>query len=599
MLCVLRRVVKSKAAGLATQATPTNSQSLSRDTICALSSAIGRASVAVIRISGPQANRVIRALLPPKQDLLPPRFATIASLYEPKTHQLLDQSLLLSFPGPRSFTGEDVVEVQCHGGPATTKILLDTLIGFPGVRLADAGEFTKRAFQAGKLDVSEVEGLSDLLAAETTAQHQQAIQQASGRQRDVFEAWQQALTSCLASVEAVIDFGEDEQLGDHVLANVRPRARALRAEIEAELANGNRGELVREGVRVAILGPPNAGKSTLLNALAGRDAAIVSSVAGTTRDTVQLSLDLGGHKVVLSDTAGLHVTEDLVEGLGIQRSLQAAKSAHLLVWLADASDTSTAEVLRRHQDLNKNQQPRYLLEQLLSATSAGGSPHMAALCSSLQDKPIIFVANKMDAIDGFSSKSASSSIPSEENLRGPAGFSSQPSPDIPSLNSLSDITHNPPADAEAAEYSQNGSNGMRPWAQPSSVNIVTVPDTFSQGSAGGLLGVDSGPDQINWISCHTGQGLLSLEQQLDMAVAHVIHGDAPSSPALPLLTRARHGQALRMCTAALARYDNVHSEPELAAEELRSAAMSLRPLTGGLNTEAVLDALFKEFCVGK
>ena len=267
------------------------------DTIYALSSAPGRSAIAVLRVSGPAANATLQSLLPQGRDLPPPRVAHLATLRHPITRALLDSAICLRFPSPKSATGEDVLELHTHGGPATVRAVADALSTVPGVRPAEPGEFTRRAFQLGRLDLTEIEGLADLLAADTDAQRVQALAAAGGAARRQCDAWRMTLLRCLAHVEAVIDFGEDEEIADDVAAGVIPTIATLKNELEMHLKAASGGEIVREGVRVALVGPPNAGKSSLLNALAGREAAIVSNIPGTTRDLLEVVLDLGGYKV--------------------------------------------------------------------------------------------------------------------------------------------------------------------------------------------------------------------------------------------------------------------------------------------------------------
>ncbi|KAK2076326.1 hypothetical protein QBZ16_000850 [Prototheca wickerhamii] len=244
---------------------------------------------------------------------------------------LLDRALVARFPAPRSFTGDDCLELHLHGGAAVVQGLLDALRALPGLRPAEPGEFTRRAFEvkAGKLDLTEVEGLADLLAAQTAAQRRQALALVSGSVRAVYARWRAELLRALAAVEAVIDFGEDEGIADEVAAAVRPRCAALRAELAARAGALRRGRAVREGVRVALVGAPNAGKSSLLNALAGRDAAIVSPFPGTTRDVLETALELAGARVLLTDAAGIRETHDPVEAEGVRRARAALRAAHI------------------------------------------------------------------------------------------------------------------------------------------------------------------------------------------------------------------------------------------------------------------------------
>ncbi|PSC67489.1 tRNA modification GTPase isoform A [Micractinium conductrix] len=303
-----------------------------RDTIFALSSAPGCSAVAVVRISGPASDAALAGLLPPTQPLPPPRTAALVSLLAPGGTALLDRALVLRFPAPRSFTGEDSAELHLHGSPAVVRAVLRTL-GTLRLRPAEPGEFTRRAFDAGKLDLTQVEGLADLLAAETESQRRQALLHSTGAVRRQHEQWRQTLLTCLARLEAVIDFGEDDGIGDDVAAGVAPLVRALRREVEGHLAAAASGELIRSGVRIAIVGPPNAGKSSLLNLLAGHEAAIVSPVPGTTRDLVQ---------VILSDSAGLRQTLCPIEAEGVRRAVAAAAQAQIVLHVADAADEGAA-----------------------------------------------------------------------------------------------------------------------------------------------------------------------------------------------------------------------------------------------------------------
>tara|TARA_R110000868_G_scaffold147244_5_gene368550 strand:- start:4065 stop:5390 length:1326 start_codon:yes stop_codon:yes gene_type:complete len=305
------------------------------ETIYALSSAGGRAGVAVIRVSGPLCNFIIEELtrLPvPKV-----REAALRRLVNPRSGVGLDRALVLYFKTPQSFTGEDVAEFHVHGGRAVVAGVLNTIGGFEGVRAAAAGEFTRRAFENGKLDLTEAEGLADLIDAETEAQRRQALRQMEGALGEIYEGWRGRLLKVLAYAEADIDFA-DEDLPEDLLEKLGPQIRQLADEIQTHLDDGHRGERLRDGVEVAIVGPPNVGKSSLLNRLAGRDAAIVSDEAGTTRDVLEVRLDLGGVPVTLADTAGLREAEGLIEKEGIRRGLARAGKADLrLVMVAEGA----------------------------------------------------------------------------------------------------------------------------------------------------------------------------------------------------------------------------------------------------------------------
>lgn len=308
-------------------------------TIFAPATAAGRAGVAVVRISGPQAGPALERLT--GKPLPTPRRATRARLRGPPDGQVLDDGLVLWFPGPASFTGEDVAELQVHGGRAVVTAILEALGSLPGLRPAEAGEFTRRAFDRGKLDLTAAEGLADLVDAETEAQRRQALRQLEGALAALYEGWRERLLQVLAHAEAEIDF-PDEGLPDGLAATIGPAVRALAGEIDRHLDDGRRGERLREGLAMAILGPPNAGKSSLLNWLAGRDAAIVAATAGTTRDVIEVRLDLGGFPVLVADTAGLRDLAapegaDAVEEEGIRRALARAESADLKLVVLDAT----------------------------------------------------------------------------------------------------------------------------------------------------------------------------------------------------------------------------------------------------------------------
>jgi tRNA modification GTPase len=305
-----------------------------RDTIFAPATADGRAGVAVIRVSGPAAGAALAALT--GNDLPAPRMAIRARFRDPDTGMALDDGLALWFPGPASFTGEDVAELHIHGGRAGIAALLDALGRMDGLRLAEAGEFTRRALEAGKLDLTEIEGLADLIAAETEAQRRQALRQLDGELGRLYDGWREALVRVLAHMEAAIDFAE-EDIPDHLESETKSHILGLLESIIQHLDDNRRGELVRDGVRIAILGAPNAGKSSLLNALARRDAAIVSDTAGTTRDVIELRLDLGGHAAIVADTAGLREAADEIEREGVRRAEARAADADIRVVLFDAT----------------------------------------------------------------------------------------------------------------------------------------------------------------------------------------------------------------------------------------------------------------------
>jgi tRNA modification GTPase len=311
------------------------------ETIYALASGAGRAAVAVLRLSGPRVPKIVAAIV--GKDM-PPRKAVLATFRDPATGEAIDRGLCLVFPAPASFTGEDCAEFHLHGGPAVVAAMLAALARFPGARPAEAGEFTRRAFENGKLDLSEVEGLADLIEAETDMQRRQALRQARGTLRRTVEAWRQALLEASALLEAEIDFADEGDVAPLARKELAQILGPVRADLNAALAQGRAGEIVRDGVTVVIAGPPNAGKSTLLNALARREAAIVSAIPGTTRDAIEVHLDIGGFAFVLIDTAGLRETADPVESIGVARTRARAAAADLVLWLSETGAPPPADL---------------------------------------------------------------------------------------------------------------------------------------------------------------------------------------------------------------------------------------------------------------
>jgi tRNA modification GTPase len=391
------------------------------DTIYALASAGGStqvSAVALIRISGSKAKNILRSLLllgpddtttGPQQTFPKPRYASLRRLYHPQTRVPIDQALVLYFPAPHSFTGEDCVELHCHGSRAVIAALLAALDEPRGCRLAEPGEFTQRAFDHGKLDVLQVEGLADLLASDTDQQRQVALAQLEGHVSAIYRDWRDVLISALAHAEAIIDFGDDEMntleeeeeeeeeadddndgaittttTTDAVWGGVTIQVQALVDAMRRQLSRSRNAELLRLGVKIAICGPPNAGKSSLFNLLAQRPAAIVSNVAGTTRDVLEVSLDLGGTKCLLQDTAGIRDhdadTVDVIEQEGMKRALAAAQSANIVVLMVDAAATAVAGGSGHHRP-----QPQDVIDTMLPK-----------LLETHEAKDVILVYNKLD-----------------------------------------------------------------------------------------------------------------------------------------------------------------------------------------------------------
>jgi tRNA modification GTPase len=447
------------------------------DTIVAPASGAGRAAIAVIRVSGPRTSAVLEALC---GGVPPARHASLRDI-GPPARAVIDRGLVLWFPAPSSFTGEDMAELQVHGGRAVVREIVDAVLALPGTRLAEPGEFARRALENGKLDLTQVEGLADLIDAETEAQARQALAQAEGSLRALYESWRDALVRAQALMEAGLDFADEGDVVAEVGAKAETIVTTLRAAIARHLADRS-GEVLRDGLRVVIAGPPNAGKSSLMNALAKRDVAIVSEEAGTTRDVIEVHLDLGGVPVIVADTAGIREAEGRVEQAGITRALARVEAADIVLWVIDA----TAPVWTP---------PEHLFERK--------EPQRTALATQ---KTAIAVLNKIDLAPG-------------------AG---------------------------------------------------------------------AGRDVIE-ISAKTGQG---IDHLITLLAERAVEA-AGSGAGGPLLTRTRHRIELEAAEAGLQRFADPKLSPELKAEELRIAAHHLGRLTGRIDVEEVLGAIFAEFCIGK
>ena len=313
----------------------------SNDTIIALASGPLPSALAVIRVSGPKVGEIIARHVSPSK--LEPRHATLVQVTA-AGGEILDQSIAIHYPGAASFTGESALELMAHGGRAVVDGILEAFLEIDGVRAAEPGEFTRRAVLAGKVGLIEAEGIADLVDAETSAQRDQALSHLKGNAAGQFESWHQQLLSALALLEAMVDFPDEEDAPEDTLMPVATRIREMKSSLETALGDDHLGERIRDGFSIVIVGPPNAGKSSLLNALAGRDAAIVTDIPGTTRDIVEVRLDLGGYLVRVSDTAGLRGTEDAVELEGIRRAKAAAEAADLVIGMKDLSTPESSEV---------------------------------------------------------------------------------------------------------------------------------------------------------------------------------------------------------------------------------------------------------------
>ncbi len=437
------------------------------DTIVAPASGAGLAAIAVIRISGPKTRDVLEALC---GGVPPPRRASLRAIASPDG-QLLDRGLVLWFEGPASFIGEDMAELHVHGSRAVIRGVVNAVLALSGTRLAEPGEFARRAFENGKLDLTEVEGLADLVNAETESQRRQALAQAEGSLRALYEGWRVGLLQAQALIEAGLDFADEGDVVADVAAKAEPIIASLRTAIARHLSDRS-GERLRDGFKVVIAGAPNAGKSSLLNAFAKRDAAIVSEEAGTTRDVIEVHLDLGGLPVMLIDTAGLREAEGKIEAEGVKRALARASEANLVLWVVDASD------------------PQW------------DAPRALEPCGAAR----IAILNKIDLA---------------------------------------------PEQAGTSDYLR--------------------------------------------VSAKTGEGIGHLVDELSEKASLAVG----TGSGAPVLTRARHRAELEAAQAALERFRDPALPPELKAEELRAAAHHLGRLTGRIDVEEVLGAIFGEFCIGK
>ena len=439
------------------------------DTIFALATAPGRAGVAIIRVSGPSTASVLEALCGSKPQ---PRFAALRRFVSP-SGAVIDQGLALWFPGPASFTGEDCAEFQVHGGPAVVEAMADALTGL-GVRPAEAGEFTRRAFANGRMDLTEAEGLADLIDAETEGQRAQALAQMTGSLKQVYSSWRAELISALAALEGEIDFPDEDDVPESLSSRAVVPLKMLIEAMDAHLDDDRRGERVRDGFVVALIGAPNAGKSSLLNRLAGRDAAIVTDIPGTTRDVVEVRLVLGGFPVILADTAGLREASDKVEAEGVRRALARAEDADLRIGVLDVSRETSPGDLSQH-------------------LSPGDG----------------LVFNKTDLA--------------------------------------------------AARFDP-----------PTGVTALSV-------------------------SAKTGDGIHALESWLEACVV-----DRLSKREAPALSRARHRDGVTRARDHL--HMGLHQighAPELASAEIHLGLRAIEGLTGRIDVEDVLDAVFSQFCIGK
>jgi tRNA modification GTPase len=538
-----------------------------RDTIFALSSGRPPVAIAVIRISGPRAAAALTAL---GVKIPEPRKAGLARIRDPRSGEIIDEALVLWFPGPHSETGEDVAELQAHGGRAVIEAILDALGRVEGQRRAEAGEFTRRGFENGKLDLTAVEGLADLVGAETEAQRRQAFRQMKGLLGNRAEIWRRDLTKALALVEARIDFSDEADVPEDLLTPALETARKLRDEIAAVLADGGRGERLREGLVVAIAGPPNAGKSTLLNRLARREAAIVSPYAGTTRDVIEVHLDLGGLPVTLLDTAGIRDTDDPVELEGVRRARARAAAADLVLWVVDASapDLPDGQIGAEFGIPGSPGAP---------GAPAGVSGLGGGLPISPEKQAVGMVAGGLLGGGGLLPDGAGR----DPAYSDPAGSAPPPVWLIRNKIDLVEQT----VDRNEAEVASSHRNEPR-----NEINTL-----LKDKDNNALIDAAVRSGLVFSLSAASGDGFGTLVFELGAAADRFLTGAEQA-----VVTRARHRRALEQTIAALDRALMTNGLGEdLLAEDLRFAASSLGRLTGRVDVEDILDVIFRDFCIGK
>jgi tRNA modification GTPase len=551
-----------------------------RETIYALSSGRPPAAIAVVRISGPRAGDALSALVGRIPD---PRKAALARV-RGCDGEIIDQALALWFPGPQSETGEDVAELQLHGGHAVVSAVFAALAQIDGLRMAEAGEFTRRAFENGKLDLTAVEGLADLVMAETEGQRRQAFRQMAGALRDRSENWRTQLIQALALVEARIDFSDEADVPQDLVTPALEIARWLEGDIASVLAEGNRGERLREGFVVAIAGPPNAGKSTLLNRIARREAAIVSPYAGTTRDVIEVHLDLYGLPVTLLDTAGIRDTDDPVEIEGVRRARERAAAADLVLWIVEAGDAS------RHGEAGDALWSRGAIGNSVPSRGVGGGIPARAIGAGEVGRTADSEAGRIG--DGQASRNGDGEVnrvtypsPSE------SGLWSAESGRMPvwlirnKIDLHQGLKQRNERNVQSKGKSERGVRVNKPLKN-------TANKTLTEKSENEFTSSESKFD----ISAKTGEGFDLLLEALGRHAEKYLAG-AESA----LVTRARHRRALQNALAALRRAlaPDLSGREDLLAEELRLAARALGRLTGRVDVDDGLDVIFRDFCIGK
>lgn len=578
-----------------------------RSTIFALSSGRPPAAIAVIRISGPRAGSALEAI---GVKVPAPRQAKLARIRDPRSGEIIDEALALWFPAPNSETGEDVAELQGHGGPAVIAAILDALGSLDGLRMAEPGEFTRRGFENGKLDLTAVEGLADLVSAETEAQRRQAFRQMKGALGSRAESWRDRLIRALALVEARIDFSDEADVPEDLLGPALAIVQELRDEIGTALADG-RGERLREGLIVAIAGPPNAGKSTLLNRLAQREAAIVSPHAGTTRDVIEVHLDLGGYPMTLLDTAGIRDTVDPVEMEGVRRARERAAGADLVLWVTDSSDPDggaapvlSAEVrvpvwrIANKADLVRGTDPKMLRNiKGRSGVPTGKKTHhaLAGGGANAADKPGNVAAGMAAGVAVAKEANVGTERSTDSAAAGQA------------VAKATDVTNGTVADgtmdlaagrAMDRPSGRTGEHGFTSSGESAASFMTKVESRVRSEAYRDEELITSISEETFILSAGTGSGVDDLIKELMFFAEASLSGAEQA-----LVTRSRHRAVLvavqHILDEAVRRVRTSSGDEELVAEQLRRAATELGRLAGRVDVEDVLDAIFRDFCIGK
>ncbi|XP_062607753.1 tRNA modification GTPase GTPBP3, mitochondrial-like [Saccostrea cucullata] len=504
------------------------------DTIFSLSSGYGKCGVAVIRVSGPQAKDSIHQMCSARS-LPSPRKTQLRRIVDPMTGEPIDRGLVIWFPSPESFTGEDCVEFQVHGGSAVIAAMVTSLGNLSKYRPAEPGEFTKRAFMNGKLDLTEVEGLGDLIHAETEAQRKQALRQMEGDLGKLYSGWRDRVMKAAANIEAFIDFSESESLEEDLLSEVTAEVDRLNAEISNHLNDHRCGERLRNGVHVVIVGKPNVGKSTLLNTICQRPAAIVSPIPGTTRDVVETALNVGGYPVLLSDTAGLRDTEDVIEKEGVNRAIQRAEQADLKILVLEAADLCKLSKSTPIQDI---------------------------ITDYLKDLGLL-----SDSLTKFKSCSTNNT-----------------STDLKSVSNNSKLQI-------YQEFSPFGSDVLLVLNKCDLLldSDLSSLEDFLQNNE---------QFAVCFISCTSGRGVEEFLKVLQQKLSIMCGNPRSGNPSLTQARYRLHLQKCQGHLHNYKHYMDL-GDVVLAAQSLRKVLYDIGKITGKITSEDILDIVFQDFCIGK